>query len=379
MSDAYAPAVTLDPAPDTFANAHSHLFARKQVPAEWWYYNGHLNSGEKRFSFHVAFFRYDCHGITIGRVVPLKMLGDKVAFAHCSITDHQTGQTYFSQRRAFKDHQASGNSLNVTIADWALRGDRNEHQAMIQGANFCLRMDLQPVKPMAIYGDGGLNYDDWNRKAVHCSFPRMQAKGELEIADQHHVVDGIAWMDREYGQVGPDQRVLGWNWISVQLDDRHDLMFYSMALRDGSGALRAAHIDPIGHLELLDSDNIEMTVNKSWTSPKTGSDYPTEWEIRVRDIDTRIHVKAEHHATEFDTRGSTSLFYMECPAVVSGSRGGTPLKGRGYMESVAAGKRHVGCFDQVRQNMSLLGYVTNEVRCRMPSRLDQIIQPGTKP
>ena len=30
---------------------------RKQLPHEWWYYSGHLFSGQRHIAFHFAFFR----------------------------------------------------------------------------------------------------------------------------------------------------------------------------------------------------------------------------------------------------------------------------------------------------------------------------------
>ena len=79
-----------------------HLGARRGVPVQWWYYNGHLNSGQRKFSFHAAFFRFDSTGFRIGSWIPLRLLGRNVSFAHLSLTDHETRSTRFSHRRAFR-------------------------------------------------------------------------------------------------------------------------------------------------------------------------------------------------------------------------------------------------------------------------------------
>ena len=52
-------------------------------------------------------FRFACDGFRIARIIPLRWLGNNIAFAHCSVIDHQTGVVCFSQRRGFRNHEVS--------------------------------------------------------------------------------------------------------------------------------------------------------------------------------------------------------------------------------------------------------------------------------
>jgi predicted secreted hydrolase len=51
------------------------LRAQEGQESEWWYYHGYLSSAARRFSFHLAFFRFRVDGIRLSGFVPLTLAG----------------------------------------------------------------------------------------------------------------------------------------------------------------------------------------------------------------------------------------------------------------------------------------------------------------
>ncbi|MBA4186072.1 MAG: hypothetical protein H0X49_19015, partial [Acidobacteria bacterium] len=76
------------------------LAAHKNVQTEWWYYTGHgeTNSG-KRFGFELVFFkrRTDLDKFSL---VPLRLLGNPIYFAHFAITDIGDKKFRYAHRKS---------------------------------------------------------------------------------------------------------------------------------------------------------------------------------------------------------------------------------------------------------------------------------------
>lgn len=361
------PTITCNPS--VVSGDSDMLLPKKTVDAQWWYYHGHLLAGSNRYSFHVAFFRYDSRGVRIGRIFPLKILGDEVDFAHASLTDHQAGQTWFAHQKSFRRRGvASTGTLAFEIGEWTLRVDDFSHQLQANLGEVSIDLELQPSKPMTVYGQHGLFGDALPRKSSYCCYPRMKADGEIHTPSGTLSVSGDGWMDREFGQIGPDSTVAGWDWMAIQFDDDSELMLYWMLLRENSARkLRGALIDRAGQHQILTESDISLQPTEYWRSAQTGAKYPTCWSVLIPKERIDVEVRSCFDEAEFDTRGSTSIFYREGPAEVSGLQAEKRICGRAFMESVGHDtKWNLGCYNAATQNMPLLGYLRNEMRSLLP-------------
>ncbi len=78
-------------------------------------------------------------------------------------------------------------------------------------------------------------------------------------------------MDHEFSTRFLEPGQLGWNWLSIQMDDGVDLMLYQMRRDNGttdpysSGSL----ISEDGELQHLAAADYEMTPVETWESPAT--------------------------------------------------------------------------------------------------------------
>jgi predicted secreted hydrolase len=93
---------------------------------------------------------------------------------------------------------------------------------------------------------------------------------------------GVSWLDREWSSVGLGSEQAGWDWFSLQLTDGRALMLYRMRGKNGTPDFgRATLVDASGQARYLSFDEWSITPRRSWTSPKTGAEYPVSWTVTV--------------------------------------------------------------------------------------------------
>jgi len=169
----------------------------------------------------------------------------------------------------------------------------------------------------------------------------MRTEGELTIDGKMEKVRGLSWMDHEFGsnQLRDDQ--VGWDWFSVQLDDKTELMLYLMRRKDGSpdpyssGTLVKAD-GATRHLKLGD---YRVEVLDRWKSPKSGATYPMKWKVTIPAEEIDLEISPSFPSQELITNRSTRVTYWEGAAQVSGSVRKKAVRGSGYVEMTGyAGK-----------------------------------------
>jgi predicted secreted hydrolase len=112
---------------------------------------------------------------------------------------------------------------------------------------------------------------------------RLRTRGTLAFAGQRFPVEGISWMDHEFGSDELQAGQSGWDWFSIQLDDRREFMLYVLRQKDGSvtpessGSLIARD----GSVTYLPRSAFTVESTGTWTSPHTGGVYPSGWHVRV--------------------------------------------------------------------------------------------------
>ncbi len=286
--------------PYAFSFPRDHA-AHKQFQSEWWYYTGHLvTSSGRRFGYELTFFRI---GMRPGDPAPLpgqsRWRGTQLYPAHFAITDEAGKRFYYTDRfarEALGMGAASSESLDVKSLDWtlvgtALRDRRFErmtlHAREPDGPGGVAALDLVqiPEKPPAVHGHDGISRKGPCASCAshYYSYTRLKSHGALTLGGQRFAVEGISWMDHEFGsgELQPEQR--GWDWYSIQLNDGRELMLYVLRRADGSitpqssGSLIARD----GRVTDLTLADFSALATGSWRSPHTGATYPSGWRVRV--------------------------------------------------------------------------------------------------
>jgi predicted secreted hydrolase len=344
-----APAFKIATAPYAFRWPLDHA-SHPAYQSEWWYYTGHLRTAAGRtFGYELTFFRF---GLRPGDPSPKRTQsrwrGHELYPAHFAITD-EAGKTFFYDvrfaREALGMGGASARTLDVHAEDWTLRGrpiagkpslERMDLHARDDTAQGVDAIDLLqiPEKVPAVHGHGGVS-----RKAGcpscashYYSYTRLRTSGTLVFQGQKFVVTGISWMDHEFGSSELRSDQAGWDWFSLQLGDRRELMLYLLRQKDGSvtpdssGSL----IEPDGSVRYLARSDFSIAATGTWKSPHTGATYPSGWRVRVpgANIDLVIEPTVADQELAVTTGG---VSYWEGAVAAADAASGKSL-GLGYVE-----------------------------------------------
>jgi len=247
---------------------------------EWWYLTGHLaTDGGRRFGYQATFFR--------------SAAADKsgqLFLAHMALIDATTGKFYHQERlnREGWDASASTATLDVRNGPWSLRFlDAAAGLIELRGgvrAEAGFAFTLTPAKPLVVFGENGVSRKGSATTAAsyYLTFTRLRTEGVLTLGDESLRVTGDSWMDHEISSSQLDENQVGWDWVSIHFDDRRELMFYRLRLRDGRA-------DPASSLTWVDAaggkqkSDFTWEVLERWTSPRTGAVYPSRVRLTTTD------------------------------------------------------------------------------------------------
>lgn len=314
-------------------------FSHPDFKTEWWYYTGHLETESgRKYGYQVTFFRFGLRDRQRAEKENAPLFTD-LYLAHFALSDKQEKKFLFRERanRGYGDRAgASVNRYLVWNENWKVEGRGQNHVIEIKDRDASLRLHLTPLRPPVLHGQKGLSQkgEGKGRASYYYSFTRMKAEGELEIGGKKESVRGLSWMDHEFGsdQLGEDQ--VGWDWFSIQLDNKTEIMLYLIRRQDGSADPYSSgtlvHEDGTSrHLSLND---FRVEVLDRWKSPKSGGDYPMRWRVVIPSEGIELEIVPFFPEQELDTRKSTKVTYWEGSAQVRGSYRKKAIQGQGYVE-----------------------------------------------
>jgi predicted secreted hydrolase len=315
--------------------------AHPTFQTEWWYYTGHLRTTDgDDYGFQLTFFqrRVD-EGSWLS--APSQWSPQHLYMAHFAVSDKQRRRLVFSEkinRPTLGLAGADEERLRVWNDDWRaeLLGPYHHLQAAMDECT--INLILLPEKGPVLHGIDGVSQKGGSKgNASHYySFTRLKTDGVLQVRGVAKDVTGVSWMDHEFGSSQLEATQVGWDWFSVQLDNRTELMVYLLRHEDGridphsSGTL----VHPGGQAEHLRQDMIEVVALGKWTSPRSGVTYPQGWELRVSQAGLNLRLTPVFPDQELDTKSSTRVVYWEGKVQVEGSHDGQTVGGSGYVELV---------------------------------------------
>ena len=175
-------------------------------------------------------------------------------------------------------------ALDVVAEDWTLRG-REPFRMRARSGDFGVDLAQFAEKPPAVHGHEGISVKGpcGTCASHYYSMTRLRTSGTLVFGGQTLSVDGISWMDHEFASGGLDRSQLGWDWFSIQLDDRREVMDYRLRRKDVSIAAESSGsvVDAAGHVRHLHKDDVLVDARGTWKSPHSGAVYPSGWRVRV--------------------------------------------------------------------------------------------------
>jgi predicted secreted hydrolase len=326
------------------------LSAHTNAQTEWWYYTGHFKTDSgKHFGFELVFFkrRTDLDKFSL---VPLRLLGNPIYFAHFALTDVERKKFRYAHRKSSNgwfDYPASASEkhFHLRLGDWSLRESHGTHVLRATASqDVVFEATLKPKKKAVLNGKSkdGVSFKDEGEASRYFSYTRMEMEGDIIFNGEIEHFTGSAWMDREFGTWTPTERQKGWDWFSIQLDDERELMCYQ--LRDSEGGISpfssGTFVDENGDFTPLSHEDFSVEPTGYWKSPRTNATYPSGWKIKVPKFDLDLTITPVMQDQELDTRGTTMIVYWEGACKVSGNAAANEISGRAYVELVGYDRSH---------------------------------------
>ena len=312
--------------------------AHPEYRHEWWYVTGNLESDDgRRFGYQLTFFRF--------RLVPDEverrsgLATDQVWMAHLAVTDPAGGRFEHAERLARGAAGLAGaqpEPFRVWLEDWELAGHDGEDvmpmtiSAEEDGLSVQLRM--QARKPLVLQGDRGYSRKgpDPGNASHYYSWTRLDTEGELTVDGERIAVSGESWMDREWGTSTLTEEQTGWDWLSLQLSDDREIMFYHLRREDGGvdPHSKGLLVETDGAHRVLDLDEVRLRATRYWDSDDGRARYPVAWTLEIPGEDLQLVIEAILDEQEL----RNGFRYWEGAVDVSGSRAGQEVTGHGYAE-----------------------------------------------
>jgi predicted secreted hydrolase len=313
-------------------------FDHPDFQTEWWYYTGNLKSANgHRYGFELTFFR---QAVSRDPAQTSNWDVKDIYITHLALSDLDGQKFYHTERMNRAGPGIAGVSASgarIWNGNWQIQWEGADQKLQAIEKQFQLHLTLHPEKPPVIHGENGVSQK--SERAGHASYyislTRLAAMGKLELNGETLDVSGLAWMDHEFftHQLEADQ--VGWDWLSLQLEDNTELMLFRIRRKDGS-------VDPFSAGTFADAqgksahlraaDFILRPLAENWTSPATHATYPIAWKIAIPNLGIDLEAHTSLAAQELAGKTSLAPTYWEGAITLAGHRGPMPLAGVGYLE-----------------------------------------------
>ncbi|MGZ6388486.1 MAG: lipocalin family protein [Ktedonobacterales bacterium] len=320
--------------PPTQAPLPPVRFPQDEAPhhdlTEWWYYTGHLHGTDaqghaRTYGFELTFFQTLRGGFS------------PYYAAHYAVSDITGGGFHYDQRAAFEPAsvippEGSANGFAVTLGDWSARGLNGHDQLAAASADYAIALNLTGTRPPALHGGTGIISYGPAGFSYYYSRTRMSVAGTLTDHNTPVTVTGQAWMDHQWGNF-VSLTGSGWDWFSIQLDDKTDYMLY--VIRDAQKqpiSVFGTAVAADGTASEIPSTAIKTQALSTWTSPHTNGVYPSGWQVTLPSQRLTLTLKPLLLDQELVTAQSTGVAYWEGAVGVTGQRGSARVTGEGYVE-----------------------------------------------
>lgn len=310
-----------------------------EYQTEWWYYTGNLQTADgQRWGYQLTFFRSGLSANAPER--ESQWATSQVYLAHFAVTD-ATGQRFVASSQLARGGEidiagAQAEPFRVFVKNWSAEGTGDTVRLRAATEQVSIDLDLESLKPATLQGDRGLSQksDEVGNASYYYSLTRMSTSGTISFAGQTATVQGLSWMDHEWGTSALSGEQVGWDWLGAQLSDNSELMWGRLRRADGSadytnGSLTEADNSVIS----LGNGDVQWTPLDTWRSPETNVEYPARWRLQAPKIGLDVELTPLIPNQEL----RVGLTYWEGAVRIEGTRNGQPIDGYGYIELTGYG------------------------------------------
>jgi predicted secreted hydrolase len=312
---------------------------------EWWYFTGNLLSQNGNlFGFQLTFFRRQISPPGADHDwpdPPSAWRTQQIYLAHAAVSD-------VAQKRHLQADLISRGALKlagveqrlpqtiVNLKNWSARIGSETQVLEVDTDGFAYKLILTPEKPAVLHGRAGYSLKGSSPERASCyySYTRLDVSGSVTLADKAFSVSGQGWMDHEFSSAALEPGIIGWDWFSLQLSDRTEIMLFFLRTSDGriSPVSGGTYVDPAGRTTALGKDDIAVITLDTWKSPHSKAVYPSRWRLRVLPYALDLSILSNLANQEMHTSKSTGVTYWEGSVSIRGTKNAAPIQGLGYVE-----------------------------------------------
>ena len=317
---------------------------------EWWYFTGRLDAGDRPMGFQFTLFRFGLDPETAqgedegeGNGELSEWRSDHLWMAHLALSDGgvpgQSEPRFYQQERFARDGLALAGATQTQwwLKDWTVTATDEGWVLDVMAEDFGLSLTLSPTRPMTLQGDNGFSQKgpEVGNASYYYSHTRLQADGKVFLqaaGDDPIEVDGLAWLDREWGSGQLSDTQSGWDWFAIHLDDGRDVMVYRLRNTDNtmSRFSKGVVVFPDGQKVSLSAEDFSLKPQRWWQDSQ-GHEWPVAWRMRIPSQQLDVLVEPLFD----DQRWYQSVAYWEGAIDVSrwSPDSNAPTRvGRGYLE-----------------------------------------------
>ncbi|SIS69403.1 lipocalin-like domain-containing protein [Neptunomonas antarctica] len=189
---------------------------------------------------------------------------------------------------------------------------------------------LKQSGPYVFHGENGYSIKSGNRQHAshYYSNPFIEVSGKLIFDDDKSIsgkrdvkITGEAWFDQEWTSQLLDTQTLGWDWMSLHLNDGSKLMAFRMRLKGQNDYVTGSLISPNGQLRTLSPADISLTPIQYKTV--NAKELPLAWQVQIPSAGIYIEVEA----LKKEQWNPALVSYYEGMVGIKGTH-----QGRGFLE-----------------------------------------------
>jgi predicted secreted hydrolase len=172
---------------------------------------------------------------------------------------------------------------------------------------FSLNMS-QEGRPLFVWGRGVLDYPEkpggLQQNNYYYSLTRVHTEGTLTLGNDVFAVEGLTWMDHEYGYFGDAANPALWFLQTMQLDNGVHISHYTTFTTSSPAPQLDVPVQSNATIEFPDGTTYYQTdctmtpTGKTWTGP-TGVVFFMEFKVEIPSFDAVLHVVSLMDAQDF--------------------------------------------------------------------------------
>lgn len=247
-----------------------------------------------------------------------------------SVTDETTGW-YKNYQTAVAKNDYTWSTTGLSIKMPGLTWTGNDKKMSVQAATpwGSLDLNLESTGPALNYAGTG-EWEMFGSPQYEFALPSLRTTGTLTVQGKTSEVSGESWLDRQWGQL-PLSPSSHWTWMNLSLSNGDKVALWD-AVGDKTENSWATVLHKDGSYQLVAVKPLADGADETWTSPTTGTTYPTRWHIDIPSLKAHLTVRITGTDAQELVFGKGGR--IEATAAAAGTYEGKQVTGWNYVEMV---------------------------------------------